>query len=140
MEYWCFDEDELWSNNNESLISLAKDEFKKTGLLKDGIITQGYVYKIPRCYPVYDYGYKTRLSPIEEYLSNIKKLSVIGRYGSFKYNNQDHSILMGILAAKNINNHENHNLWQVNSDYEDYQENSRISESGLLITDKNSNI
>ena len=37
------------------------------------------------------------LKPLEEHLDNIQNLSVIGRYGSFKYNNQDHSILMGIL-------------------------------------------
>ena len=46
---------------------------------------------------------------------------VIGRYGSFKYNNQDHSILMGLLAAENILNNKEHNLWDLNTDYE-YQE------------------
>ena len=45
----------------------------------------------------------------------------IGRNGSFKYNNQDHSILMGLLAAENIATNAGHNLWLVNTDY-DYQE------------------
>jgi hypothetical protein len=58
-------------------------------------------------------------------------LTVIGRYGSFKYNNQDHSILMGILAAENLVNNSNHDLWSVNSDYESYQEAALITESGL---------
>ena len=38
----------------------------------------------------------------QTYLNTIKNLHVIGRYGAFKYNNQDHSILMGKLAAENI--------------------------------------
>lgn len=55
------------------------------------------------------------------------------RYRAFKYNNQDHSLLMGILAAENINDHAGHNLWQVNTDYDSYQESSLITETGLEI-------
>ena len=51
----------------------------------------------------------------------------------FKYNNQDHSILMGLLAADNIINGKNHNLWQINTDYESYQEKSTITASGLSV-------
>jgi len=64
-------------------------------------------------------------------IPSIDGLSVIGRYGAFKYNNQDHSILMGILAAENIANGATNNLWEINTDYEDYQEKSTITESGL---------
>jgi UDP-galactopyranose mutase len=94
-------------------------------------ITDGYVYKIQRCYPVYSSNYKEVLTPIENYLSGIESLSVIGRYGSFKYNNQDHSILMGILAAENIVKQTSHNLWEINTDYDNYQERSTITASGL---------
>ena len=38
--------------------------------------------------------------------------------GAFKYNNQDHSILMGLLAAENILKKTEHNLWELNTDYE----------------------
>lgn len=61
----------------------------------------------------------------------MRGLTVIGRYGSFKYNNQDHSILMGILAADNIINGANNDLWAINTDYE-YQESSLITETGLV--------
>ena len=72
------------------------------------------------------------LKPIEQYLAGIQNLSVIGRYGSFKYNNQDHSILMGLLACENILNGAKHNLWEINTDYEDYQESSVITDTGLV--------
>jgi hypothetical protein len=47
-----------------------------------------------------DHDYRKHVELIKDYLSTIKSLQVIGRYGSFKYNNQDHSILMGLLAAE----------------------------------------
>lgn len=131
LEYWCYDHDAMWVEKDENLIELAKKELRATGLIKDAKISDGMVHRIHRCYPVYDNGYKDRLKPVESYLSSIKNLSVIGRYGAFKYNNQDHSILMGLLAAENILEGKNHNLWDINTDYEDYQESSVITKTGL---------
>ena len=55
----------------------------------------------------------------------------MGRYGSFKYNNQDHSILMGLLAAGNILKNAGNDLWSVNSDYENYQ--SQLNAAARLV-------
>lgn len=131
LEYWCYDEDDFWQWNDEKLIALAKKELQQTGLIKNIPITQGSVYRIPKCYPVYGRGYKEALTPIENYLKTIGNLSLIGRYGAFKYNNQDHSILMGLLAAENIMKGAQHDLWEINTDYETYQETSTITKSGL---------
>ena len=68
---------------------------------------------------------------IENFLSDIKNLSVIGRYGAFKYNNQDHSILMGILAAEKVTQNAKHSLWDINTNYDTYQETALITETGL---------
>jgi len=130
LEYWCYDEDAFWSKSDAELIELARRETRITGLVGKAEITEGHVHRIHRCYPVYDHGYKDRLKPVEDYLGAIPGLSVIGRYGAFKYNNQDHSILMGIFAAENILDNAGHNLWEINTDYE-YQESSRITKTGL---------
>jgi protoporphyrinogen oxidase len=132
-EYWCYDEDKFMKMPKEDIIQLAKEELRKTGLIKEAEISEGHVHVIPKCYPVYSTGYKQYLKPVEQYLSAIENLTVIGRYGAFKYNNQDHSILMGILAAENILDKKDHNLWDVNTDYESYQESSVITETGLEI-------
>jgi protoporphyrinogen oxidase len=132
MEFWCYDEDPVWSeDNDEALIERATEELRKTGLSGDADDHGGHVYRVPRCYPVYDRGYRDRLKPVEEYLSGIDRLHVIGRYGAFKYNNQDHSILMGLLAAENILDEAKNDLWEINTDYEEYQESATITESGL---------
>jgi len=92
------------------------------------------VIRVPKCYPVYSIDYREHLEPVQEFLSKQKKLSVIGRYGAFKYNNQDHSILMGLLAAENIVDGSEHDLWAVNTD-DEYQESSRITATGLSCAD-----
>jgi protoporphyrinogen oxidase len=131
LEYWAYNEDEIWKAEDDELIKLGKEELIKTGLVGNLEISDGYVVKIPKCYPVYGRGYKEPLKVVENHLSSIDGLSVIGRYGAFKYNNQDHSILMGVLAAENIADGATNNLWEINTDYEDYQEKSTITESGL---------
>ncbi|MCP5113878.1 MAG: NAD(P)-binding protein, partial [bacterium] len=132
LEYWSNDEDEMWNWEDRELIDLARREMRQTGLTGTAAISAGHVYRIHRCYPVYSRGYREHLGPVEEYLSTIQGLSVIGRYGAFKYNNQDHSILMGILAAKNIIEASASDLWEINTDYEDYQESGIITEAGLV--------
>lgn len=125
MEYWANDESSLWRQDDVELVSLASEEIVKTGLVKKETINRGFVKRIPKCYPIYQIGYKKNLEPIKEFLSSFKNIRVIGRYGSFKYNNQDHSILMGLLAAENIINDKEHNLWDLNTDYE-YQEGGEL--------------
>lgn len=126
MEYWCNDQDPLWHASEEEIIELGKREIRKTKIIKNANILDGFVHKIHRCYPVYNMGYRKILEPIEAYLDTIQGLKTIGRYGAFKYNNQDHSILMGILAAENIINDTNRHLWVINTDYQTYQEASEI--------------
>lgn len=131
MEYWCDQHDDLWNREDRSLVELASEEIKSTGLIGSAQITDGLIYRIPRCYPVYETGYKDQVDIIKSYLKAIDKLEVIGRYGSFKYNNQDHSILMGILVAENIVSGAEHDLWQINTDYDTYQESYVIDATGL---------
>lgn len=130
LEYWCYDEDALWTDTDDACTKLAEAEIYATGLIRHGSVTGSKVVRVPKCYPVYRSGYKAPLTAIQEYLSQQRGLTVIGRYGAFKYNNQDHSILMGLLAAENVADGAGHDLWMLNSDYE-YQESSRLTAAGL---------
>ena len=126
LEYWCDATDDLWTMENEALIALGQRELAQTGLLLGAPVIAGHVIRIPRCYPVYRKGYHQWLEPVIEHLKNhCPQIVAIGRYGSFKYNNQDHSILMGLLAAENIADQAGHDLWGINTDYGVYQESAR---------------
>lgn len=131
LEYWCYDEDEIWGRDDVKLIELATKELYATGLVEADLIQDGYVQRVPKCYPVYSSGYRDILEPIQDYLRGVKLVTPIGRYGSFKYNNQDHSILMGLLASENLLGQSYTDLWTINTDYE-YQESTRITATGLI--------
>jgi protoporphyrinogen oxidase len=100
-------------------------------LIDEDSIQDGFVQRVPKCYPVYSTGYKEILEPIQDYFRGIASITPIGRYGSFKYNNQDHSILMGLLACQNLLGDSFTDLWAINTDYE-YQESARITSTGLV--------
>lgn len=122
LEYWSYDEDEFWKADDESIAARAKEEIVKTRLVKADEVLSCRVVRIHRSYPVYDMEYKGKMEVLQKEADKIDSLAFIGRNGAFKYNNQDHSILMGMLAADNIlNGKKVHNLWTVNTDY-DYQE------------------
>ncbi len=129
LEYWCQPEDDLWQGSDADNIALARSELRRSGLDGGVDATDGHVVRLPRCYPVYRRGYKEHLAPLIRHLRALPHLTVIGRYGAFKYNNQDHSILMGLLAAENIAEGAAHDLWSVNTDYESYQEEANTRES-----------
>ncbi len=129
LEYWCFDNDEIWSKDEAYFSKLASDEVKKIKLVnQETKILNSSVVKLQRCYPVYETGYMQHIEVIKNYLDGIENLRVIGRYGSFKYNNQDHSILMGLLAAREILTGNSEDLWTINTDSE-YQEKGEVLES-----------
>jgi protoporphyrinogen oxidase len=134
LEYWSNFEDPEWKEKDAWYIELAKNELDSTGLAKKEEMYDGKVIRIPRSYPVYFSKYKEVLKPVQQYLDSIGNLHVIGRYGAYKYNNQDHSIFMGLLAAENILEGTSHDLWEINTDYDTYQEASVINETGLVET------
>lgn len=131
-EYWCNADDVTWTESDESLIATATAELNSIGILRGAKVTAGHVVRIARSYPVYRRGYRAHVDRLAEYLRRFQNLSVIGRYGSFKYNNQDHSILMGLLAAENVLDNRQHDLWGVNTDYDTYGESAIITEQGLV--------
>lgn len=133
-ELWCNHADATWNANDPDLVKQVSTELQQIGLLNGQRICNSHVVRIPRCYPVYRIGYRNHVDTISEFLQSIGGLSVIGRYGAFKYNNQDHSILMGLLAAENVMHSNSHNLWNLNSDFDSYQEQAFITRSGLVPT------
>ena len=131
LEYWCFEKDAIWTLEDGPLSEKAKEEVKKIKLIpSDAKVINSFVMRLPKCYPVYETGYAKHLSVIQDYVDTIPNLLAIGRYGAFKYNNQDHSILMGLLAAREIISGNKENLWSINTDTE-YQERSEVESTGL---------
>ncbi|HWB26675.1 MAG TPA: NAD(P)/FAD-dependent oxidoreductase [Chitinophagaceae bacterium] len=129
LEYFCFEGDGMWTSTNNELIALGKKEIEQIGLAKAADIVDGYVVRQMKAYPVYDQDYKTNVQTIKEALQEYKGLHLAGRNGMHKYNNQDHSMMTAMLAARNIIAGEDlYDLWRVNEDAEYHEAGERGEE------------
>ena len=123
MEYFCDEGDDLWNLSDEDLGELAARELGALDLARSDEVVDHCVIRQPDAYPVYDEGYRDNLAVIQGYLAGFENLQTIGRGGMHRYNNMDHSMLTGVLAAQNAQGARN-DLWQVNEE-EEYLEEDR---------------
>ncbi|WP_107685782.1 NAD(P)/FAD-dependent oxidoreductase [Niastella populi] len=136
LEYFCFEGDGMWTMEDANLISLGTQELLQLGLANKEEIVDGYVVRQPKAYPVYDQGYKEKISVIKDELQHYPNLHLIGRNGMHKYNNQDHSIMTAMLVAKNIDAGEiKYDPWKVNQDAEYHEEDGQEMEGGRKLPD-----
>jgi hypothetical protein len=126
LEYFLWDKDEEWSWPDEQLIQLGISECRQLGLADPKDVVDGTVVRMEKAYPVYDQTYQANVAIIRDYLATFANLQTIGRNGLHRYNNQDHSMLTGIYAARNIMG-ERWNVWTVNTEKE-YHEEGRVAE------------
>jgi protoporphyrinogen oxidase len=121
MEYFCSEGDAIWEMEDAELIRLATAELTVLGLASAEEVTDGVVIRQPKAYPVYDGEYRKHLQVLQSYLATLTNLQTIGRNGMHRYNNQDHSMLTGLLAVRNLLG-EQHDLWNVNTERSYYEE------------------
>ncbi len=114
MEYFCSEGDDIWERSDEELIRLATKEIVGLDLVPDAsFVEDGTVIRQKKAYPVYDGDYRQHLAVLQDFMQTFENLQTVGRNGMHRYNNQDHSMLSGLLAAKNILG-EKHDLWNIN--------------------------
>lgn len=133
LEYFCFDSSTMWHESDENLIAMARDELVHLGLADYKSIVDGAVVRQPAAYPIYDNHYQDSVRTIRRFLEcEAVNLQLAGRNGMHKYNNQDHAMLTGMMAARNILGG-NYDQWRVNSDAL-YLEEGEPEETGLRLT------
>ena len=122
LEYFCTEGDALWNTADAELVELAKQELEQIGLARYTEVEEGVVFRVPKAYPVYGSEYHHDLEIVQEFVNKLENFQTIGRNGLHRYNNQDHSMITGMLAARNIMLGEKNNLWSVNTDFEYHEE------------------
>ena len=119
LEYFCFEGDGLWSMSDDELVALGRKELANLGLARAEDIVDGCVVRMPKAYPVYDEHYQRGIDAVRAFLAEVPNLQLVGRNGMHRYNNQDHSMLTAMLAARNIvAGRPRYDLWKVNADDE----------------------
>jgi protoporphyrinogen oxidase len=124
LEYFCSENDELWSMKDEDFIKFASEELAKIGIILEDDILDSVIVRVKKAYPAY-FGVYKKFPKVQTFLNSIDNLYCIGRNGQHRYNNMDHSILTGFEAARAlINNTDKSNVWKVNTECE-YHENKK---------------
>jgi len=124
LEYFCFEGDALWIMSDADLLELGRREIDAIGLVAASEVVDGCVVRMPKAYPVYDDEYQGHLAVIRHWLANLSNLELAGRNGMHKYNNQDHSMMTALLAARNILGLGRYDTWKVNTDAEYHEQGS----------------
>lgn len=121
VEFFCFENDEVWNMNKEELLRLSLPYFEKMKFFSADQVRNCYLLRKKNAYPIYDINYKTFLDEIKETLDSFPNLFYIGRPGRFRYNNQDHSLEMGLLAAKSIIEGVRYDIESIGNEQEYYE-------------------
>jgi protoporphyrinogen oxidase len=128
LEYFCTEGDTLWTTSDAQLLDLAARELETIGLATPADIEDGCVFRVPKAYPVYDASYSDYMVTVREFVDNLENMQTVGRNGLHRYNNQDHAMLTGLLAVRNLVLGERNDLWSVNTEAEYHEE---ITEKAL---------
>lgn len=118
VEYFCFKGDDVWSQSEEELVALAGQELERAGVAPANRVLSGFVIRSEKAYPVIQIGFQQHIDVIKGWLDRFENFLPIGRAGMFKYNNQDHAIATGLLAARNVLGMGKYDPWLVNIDAE----------------------
>ncbi len=102
LEFFVFEGEDMWKMDKDELLQRSLPHLEAIGLLNRQDIVDAHLLRQTDVYPIYRLGYQEPLQIIKGWLDGFENLLYIGRPGRFRYNNQDHSIEMGILAARSI--------------------------------------
>lgn len=125
LEYFCNENDAIWSLPDEKIKELAANELEKMSIADKKDIVDSMVIRMPKTYPGY-FGTYDRFDELSKYIDRFENLFLVGRNGQHKYNNQDHSMLAAMTAVDNIiaGITTKDNIWAVNTEMEYHEEKS----------------
>ncbi|MAG15638.1 hypothetical protein CMO88_01100 [Candidatus Woesearchaeota archaeon] len=101
-EIMCDYNDGLWNAPDAELYSKVISDLTKGKFVNEGEASGFYILKVKNIYPVYEIGYKERLSKVLGFTDKFENFITLGRLGLFNYNNTDHCVDMAIWASNHI--------------------------------------
>lgn len=121
VEYFCFKDDEIWNMPKDAIVSLTILWLETLGFIQKSEVLSAHHYRQEHVYPIYDLLYRSHLQTILEWMDRFENFYTIGRPGRFRYTNQDHSLEMGILAARCILDGRRHNIENIGKEQEYFE-------------------
>jgi UDP-galactopyranose mutase len=133
VEYFCFEGDDIWRMSSEDAVELAKHELAAIGLIDPDLVFDGAKVLVPQAYPMYDESFEEAVEVLRAYVERFENLKTCGRNGLHRYNNQDHSMWTAVLAAVNVLEGRDYDVWSVNTEA-DYHEEGKVVDAALHET------
>jgi len=99
-EVTCVEGDDIWERPDKLNDEVQRHLGKVRAIRSDDRIEGLYIERILNTYPVYKMGYREELARVKLDLSRFTNLKLLGRTGTFWYNNMDHSMKMAIDQVK----------------------------------------
>jgi protoporphyrinogen oxidase len=130
LEYFCQEGDALWQTDDAAFIRMATAELEQIGLIRADDVRDACRIRVAKAYPAYFDSYD-QIDRLVQFLDRLDNLSCIGRNGQHRYNNMDHSMLTGMMAAEQIltGQIDRPALWRINTE-QSYQEVKKHNPSG----------
>jgi protoporphyrinogen oxidase len=122
LEFFVQEGDEMWTKSDVDLVEQGKRELEHLNLVDASKVEDGYVVRMPKAYPFYDWEYKANVDVLRRWLEeHTPNVHPVGRNGMHRYNNQDHSMYTAMLTVENIFGAD-HDVWSVNVEEEYHEE------------------
>ena len=103
LECFCTRGDAVWQMTDEQIVQrCVRDLVDKLKFVRDEDFEDAAVVRTTHAYPVYDLQYAEKIATIKDFLRDFEGLHIVGRGGTFRYNNADHSIEMGLLLGRRL--------------------------------------
>ena len=103
LECFCTKDDHIWSLTDEEVGRRCVEDLEnKLKFIESSEVLDFTCVRTLQAYPVYDLAYADKIKTINEYLAGFDGLHIVGRGGTHRYNNADHSIEMGLLLGRKI--------------------------------------
>jgi protoporphyrinogen oxidase len=103
LECFCTKDDHIWKMTDEEVGQrCVADLEKKLKFIDSSEVIDFSCVRTLQAYPVYDLQYADKIKTINDFLAGFEGLHIVGRGGTHRYNNADHSIEMGLLLGRKI--------------------------------------
>lgn len=103
LECFCTQGDHIWEMSDDAISARCiRDLVDKLHFIEDHEVENTQVIRTTQAYPVYDQNYQKNINTVKAYLNQHQGLYMVGRGGTFRYNNADHSIEMGLLLGRKL--------------------------------------
>ncbi len=102
LEISCDAGDEKWRMSDDEVRRICLADLAAVGLDVAGDVDAYGSSFSEYSYPIYDLDYKAKLRAVLAFVWPLENVITVGRGGLFRYNNMDHSIKMGLLAARHV--------------------------------------